>query len=63
VTADDDNFLPEELATLVPAACEDVAERIAAFAGDPTAVLDRIIHSVHKRCRRIEKQVRDRNPA
>ena len=47
----------EELAGLASSsACEDVALHIAAMAGDPTRVLERIIHNIQKRCRRILAQ-------
>ncbi|WP_376743699.1 type II toxin-antitoxin system HipA family toxin [Ensifer canadensis] len=46
----------EELAGLISSSCEDVAPQIAAMAGDPTAVLVRIVHRVQKRCRRILAQ-------
>ena len=46
----------EELAGLISSACEDVAPQIAAMAGDPTAVLVRIVHRVQERCRRILAQ-------
>ncbi|MCZ4093602.1 type II toxin-antitoxin system HipA family toxin [Sinorhizobium psoraleae] len=49
----------EELAGVVSRACENVAPQIADVAGDPTRVLERITHSVQKRCRRIQVQARD----
>ena len=48
----------EELAELVSRASEDIAPQIAAIAGDPTRVIERITHNVRKRCRRIQVQAR-----
>ncbi|MEO9340923.1 HipA domain-containing protein [Mesorhizobium sp. SB112] len=48
----------EELAALVSSALETVASQLAAMAGDPTRVLERITHEVHKRCRRVQVQAR-----
>lgn len=48
----------EELAGLVSSASENIAPQIAAVAGDPTRVLERITHSVRKRCGRIQVQAR-----
>ncbi|OWV78090.1 phosphatidylinositol kinase [Rhizobium sp. R635] len=48
----------EELAGLVGSASQDIAPQIAAMAGDPTGVLERITHNVQKRCRRIRVQAR-----
>lgn len=48
----------EELAELVSTACEDVALQIASLADDPTKAVERITHSVQKRCRRIQVQGR-----
>lgn len=48
----------EELAELVSRASEDIAPQIAAMAGDPTRVIERITHNVRKRCRRIQVQAR-----
>jgi len=41
----------EELAELVSATCDDVAPQVEAFAGDPARVLEKIVHSIRKRCR------------
>ncbi len=49
----------EELAECVSAACEDVAGQTEARAGDPARVLEKIIHSIQKRRRRIQAQSRD----
>lgn len=48
----------EELAERVGAACEQIEQQIAEVAGDPARVLEKISHSVRKRCRRIQKQTR-----
>ncbi|MCO5154660.1 MULTISPECIES: type II toxin-antitoxin system HipA family toxin [unclassified Shinella] len=48
----------EELAELVSRASEDIAPQIAAMAGDPTRVIERITHNVRKRCRRIQVHAR-----
>jgi serine/threonine-protein kinase HipA len=48
----------EELAELVSRASEDIAPQIAAMAGDPTRVIERITHTVRKRCRRIQVHAR-----
>lgn len=45
-----------ELAERVSAACDEVAPQVEALAGDPTRVLEKIIHSIRKRCRRIQMQ-------
>jgi len=47
-----------ELAERVSAACDDVAPQVEALAGDPVRVLEKIINSVRKRCRRIRVQCR-----
>jgi serine/threonine-protein kinase HipA len=47
-----------ELAERVSAACDDVAPQVEALAGDPVRVLEKIINSVRKRCRRIQVQCR-----
>lgn len=47
-----------ELAGQVSAACEEVALQIKGMAGDPTEVLEKITHSIQKRCKRIEMQSR-----
>lgn len=44
----------EELAELVSATCDDVAPQVEAFAGDPARVLEKIVHSIRKRCRRMQ---------
>ncbi len=48
----------EELAVRVSAVCEDVALQVEALAGDPARALERITHSIRKRCRRIRAQCR-----
>nr|WP_314093708.1 type II toxin-antitoxin system HipA family toxin [uncultured Shinella sp.] len=48
----------EKLAERVSAACDDVALQVMAFAGDPARVLEKIIHSIRKRCRRMQAQAR-----
>ncbi|OOO17896.1 type II toxin-antitoxin system HipA family toxin [Agrobacterium pusense] len=48
----------EELAELVSATCDDVAPQVAALAGDPARVLEKIVHSIRKRCWRIQTQAR-----
>jgi len=48
----------EKLAERVSAACDDVALQVVAFAGDPARVLEKIIHSIRKRCRRMQAQAR-----
>jgi len=48
----------DELAELVSVTCEDVASQIAAIAGDPTRVIEKVTHSIQKRCRRIQGQAR-----
>ncbi|WP_323690119.1 HipA domain-containing protein [Rhizobium sp. AN95] len=50
----------EELAKLVSVACDEVARYIVALSSDPTRILERITHSVQKRCRRIQETMRDR---
>ncbi len=45
-----------ELAERVSAACDGVASQVEALAGDPTRVLEKIIHSIRKRCRCIQMQ-------
>lgn len=47
-----------ELAERVSAVCEDVATQVEALAGDPAIVLEKIVHSIRKRCRRIRVQCR-----
>lgn len=47
----------QKLAAVVGGACEDVAKQIVDTAGDPTRVLERITHSIQKRCNRIERQL------
>ncbi|MCD1633975.1 type II toxin-antitoxin system HipA family toxin [Martelella mediterranea] len=47
----------EELAVRVQAACSDVAGQLLESAGDPTRSLERIVHEIKKRCRRIERQL------
>lgn len=46
----------EELAERVSTACDAVAERTAAQAGDPARVLERMTHHIKKRCQRIRRQ-------
>lgn len=48
----------DELAQSVSIACDEVARHIVDLAGDPTRVLEQITHSVQKRCRRIQEQMR-----
>lgn len=48
----------EELAELVNATCDDVAPQVEALAGDPARVLEKIVHSIRKRCRRMQAQCR-----
>lgn len=48
----------DELAELVSTACEDEAPQIAAIAGDPTRVIEKVTHSIQKRCRRIRAQAK-----
>ncbi|WP_312608590.1 type II toxin-antitoxin system HipA family toxin [Agrobacterium pusense] len=50
--------LVEELAELVSATCDDVAPQVEALAGDPARVLEKIVHSIRKRCRRMQAQCR-----
>ena len=50
----------EELGEMVSFACDEVVRHIAALSSDPTRILERITHSVQKRCRRIQEQMRDR---
>lgn len=45
-----------ELAERVSAACENVAPQVGGIAGDPARVLERITHSIQKRCQRIQVQ-------
>ncbi|WP_312223842.1 hypothetical protein [Rhizobium rhizoryzae] len=42
------------LAERISAACEAVASDIAGMAGDPTRILERVTHSIQKRCKRIQ---------
>lgn len=49
----------QELAEVVNGTCEDVAKCMLATTGDPTRILEHIIHSVQMRCRRIQMQTRD----
>lgn len=46
----------EELAERVSIMCDEVALRVEALAGDPARVLEKTIHSIRKRCRRIQAQ-------
>ncbi|WP_137136898.1 type II toxin-antitoxin system HipA family toxin [Rhizobium sp. FKY42] len=46
----------EELSERVSAACDHVAPQIEALAGDPARVLEKIVHAIQKRCRRIGVQ-------
>ena len=46
------------LAERISAACEAVASDIAGMAGDPTRILERVTHSIQKRCKRIQAQTR-----
>ena len=48
----------DELAELVSTACEDVASQVAAIAGDPTRVVEKVTHSIQKRCRRIQARAK-----
>lgn len=48
----------EDLAERVAAACADVAPQVGALSGDPARVLENIIHSIRKRCRRLQTQAR-----
>jgi serine/threonine-protein kinase HipA len=48
----------EEIAGRVSGACDGVAREITAMAGDPARVLERVVHSVQKRCTRILAQTR-----
>lgn len=48
----------EELAERISAACDDVATQVGAWAGDPARVLEKIVHFIRKRCRRIQAQCR-----
>ncbi|MGV1787008.1 MULTISPECIES: HipA domain-containing protein [Agrobacterium] len=45
-----------ELAERVSAACDEVAPQVEALAGDPVRVLEKIVHSIRKRCRRMQAQ-------
>lgn len=45
-----------ELAERVSVACENVAPQVGGIAGDPARVLERITHSIQKRCQRIQVQ-------
>jgi serine/threonine-protein kinase HipA len=47
----------KELAALVDSNCDGVAADMSAVAGDPSRVLERIVHEVKKRCGRILRQV------
>lgn len=47
-----------ELAERVSTACEPVASDIVHMAGDPARILERVTHSVQKRCKRIQSQAR-----
>ncbi|OJY78549.1 MULTISPECIES: hypothetical protein [unclassified Rhizobium] len=49
----------EELVEAINTTCEDIAPQIAAMAGDPTRVLERISRNVQKRCGRIQAQNRN----
>jgi serine/threonine-protein kinase HipA len=48
----------EDLAERVAAGCADVARQFGALSGDPARVLEKIIHSIRKRCRRLQTQAR-----
>ncbi|MDP9773227.1 UNVERIFIED_ORG: serine/threonine protein kinase HipA of HipAB toxin-antitoxin module [Rhizobium sp. SORGH_AS 755] len=48
----------EELAERVSAACDEVVPQVEALAGDPARVLEKIVHSIRTRCRRIQAQCR-----
>lgn len=45
-----------ELAERVSVACENIAPQVGGIAGDPARVLERITHSIQKRCQRIQVQ-------
>ncbi len=45
-----------ELAERVSAACDEVAPQVEALAGDPVRVLEKIVHAIRKRCRRMQAQ-------
>lgn len=47
----------KELAELVASRCDHAADTVLAISGDPTRVLDRLIHHIHKRCKRIQRQL------
>ncbi len=44
------------LAERISAACEAVASTIANMTGDPARILERVTHSIQKRCKRIQSQ-------
>jgi hypothetical protein len=46
-----------QLAAKVDQVCGDVPQQIVTGAGDPARVLERIVHEVRKRCRRILTQL------
>jgi serine/threonine-protein kinase HipA len=48
----------EELAERVSAACDEVVLQVETLAGDPARVLEKIVHSIRKRCRRMQAQCR-----
>ena len=48
----------EELTERVSAACEEVVLQVEALAGDPARMLEKIVHSIQKRCRRMQAQCR-----
>lgn len=48
----------QELAERVSAACDEVVPHVEAPAGDPARLLEKIIHSIRKRCRRMQAQCR-----
>ncbi|GAJ96679.1 type II toxin-antitoxin system HipA family toxin [Rhizobium rhizogenes] len=47
----------EELAELVDSACDSARTDILERGGDPTKILDRLTHSIRKRCHRIRRQL------
>ncbi|SMD19693.1 type II toxin-antitoxin system HipA family toxin [Rhizobium sp. RU36D] len=46
----------EELAERVSAACDEVVLQVETLAGDPARVLEKIVHSIRKRCQRMQAQ-------
>ncbi|EKF60321.1 HipA protein [Agrobacterium albertimagni AOL15] len=47
----------KELTELVASRCDHAAGTVLAISGDPTRVLDRLIHEIQKRCKRIQRQL------